>query len=159
MTETEGDFQWAAEQVVRRRGHLGMTQEDVRAAGGPATATVRQIESGRPQAYQSTIKRKLENALKWPHGYYDDLLARREHPDPDSLAANELGNAHEQPHDHSRDRATPEEIVITLQRAAQRDRELGRNGTLFWATWDVVADVNHPRQETPPAPARDDRSA
>lgn len=136
-----------------------MTQEDVRAAGGPATATVRQIESGRPQAYQSAIKRKLERALKWPNGYFDDLLARRERPNLDQRISIESGNAPEWAGDHPPSRATPEEIVITLQRAAQRDREAGRDGQLFWRTWDVLAEVNHPRAEPASAPASDDRSA
>lgn len=73
----EGDFEWLGSQLLLRREHLGMTQEDVRAAGGPGTVTMRQIESGRPQKYQGMVKRKVEHALKLPVGAFDDLLAGR----------------------------------------------------------------------------------
>ena len=52
-----------------------MTQEDVRAAGGPSTATMRLIEGGLQSRYQPVILGRLETALKWERGSVRRILA------------------------------------------------------------------------------------
>ena len=52
-----------------------MTQEDVRAAGGPSTATQRLIEGGHQSRYQPVILGRLETALKWERGSVRRILA------------------------------------------------------------------------------------
>lgn len=61
--------------VLERRTDLGLTQEDVRAAGGPSTATMRLIEGGLKTSYLPAILRRLEDALRWEHGSVRRILA------------------------------------------------------------------------------------
>ena len=62
---TGKDWDRLAEHVRERRTELGMTQEDVRHAGGPSTATMRLIEGSLQKAYQPSILARLERALQW----------------------------------------------------------------------------------------------
>lgn len=72
---TSSDWQRLAALVSERRGDLGLTQEDVRAAGGPSTATQRLIEGGHQSRYQSIILARLETALGWQRGSVRRILA------------------------------------------------------------------------------------
>lgn len=62
---TGKDWDRLAEYVRERRTELGITQEDVRHAGGPSTATMRLIEGALQEAYQPSILARLERALRW----------------------------------------------------------------------------------------------
>ena len=72
---TGKDWQRLADFVSDRRADLGMTQEDVRAAGGPSTATQRLIEGALQSRYQPVILGRLETALKWERGSVRRVLA------------------------------------------------------------------------------------
>ena len=72
---TGKDWRRLADLVSERRADLGMTQEDVRAAGGPSTATMRLIEGGHQSRYQPVILGRLETALKWERGSVRRILA------------------------------------------------------------------------------------
>jgi hypothetical protein len=75
---TDKDWQRLADLVSERRADLGMTQEDVRAAGGPSTATQRLIEGALQSRYQPVILGRLETALKWERGSVRRILAGRD---------------------------------------------------------------------------------
>lgn len=62
------DWHRLADEVRARRTELDLTQEDVRAAGGPSTATMRLIEGGLQTSYMPAILRRLEDALHWKRG-------------------------------------------------------------------------------------------
>lgn len=83
------DWQRLAARAVARRTSLGMTQQDVQAAGGPAVATIRHIEGANKTRYRGTILGRLEIALRWTPGSVEQILAGGE---PGILAA-ELGDA------------------------------------------------------------------
>lgn len=61
------DRQRLAKFVRERRTALGLSQEQVAAAGGPSSATQRKIENGHHGSYPAT-QRRLETALGWEHG-------------------------------------------------------------------------------------------
>ena len=61
------DRQRLAAFVRERRTALGLSQEQVAAAGGPSSATQRKIENGHHGSYPAT-QRRLETALGWEHG-------------------------------------------------------------------------------------------
>jgi len=63
-----------AEFTRERRVELGLTQEDVRAAGGPSTATMRLIEGALQERYQLSTLRDLERALRWGRGSAASIL-------------------------------------------------------------------------------------
>ena len=65
---TGRDWSRLAARVRERRDELGLTQEDVRAAGGPSTATMRLIEGALQEAYQLAIITRLERVLEWERG-------------------------------------------------------------------------------------------
>jgi hypothetical protein len=69
------DWPRLAQHVRERRVELGMTQEDVRAAGGPSTATMTLIEGAKQDKYELYILARLENALRWRKGSIRDILA------------------------------------------------------------------------------------
>lgn len=68
------DWQRLAKYVVDRRNAYGWTQEDVRAAGGPSTATMRLIEGARQDSYKPRVLASLERALLWRPGSVDAIL-------------------------------------------------------------------------------------
>ena len=72
---TGKDWQRLADLVSERRADLGATQEDIRAAGGPSTATQRLIEGALQSRYQPVILGRLETALKWERGSVRRILA------------------------------------------------------------------------------------
>lgn len=69
------DWDRLAEFARERRVELGMTQEDVRAAGGPSTATMRLIEGALQQGYQPATLRDLEKVFRWERGSAARILA------------------------------------------------------------------------------------
>jgi transcriptional regulator with XRE-family HTH domain len=151
------------ELMRRRQVELDLTWQAIADRAGLSRTTLNDIRNGKIENTQPRTIRAVERALQWTSGSIDSILAGGD-PTPldvDTIAngQNIGANASAYIDDHSPSRATLAEIIITLTRAAQRDGELGRGGQLFWATWDVVAEVNHPRQETPTAVARGDRSA
>ena len=68
MATTGDDWRRLARLVRDRRGDLGLTQEEVTAAGGPSNSTVRLIEGARRDGYRPAILRSLERALQWERG-------------------------------------------------------------------------------------------
>ncbi len=52
-----------------------MSQRDVREAGGPSTAKVREVENCRTQVMSPRTRRDLERALGWRAGSIDHVLA------------------------------------------------------------------------------------
>ncbi|MFG1846682.1 hypothetical protein [Micromonospora carbonacea] len=70
-----GDWRRLGEHVVRRREELGLTQSEVHAAGGPSTATMRNIERAVGVSYRGGILRSLERALQWRTGSVEAILA------------------------------------------------------------------------------------
>lgn len=75
-TRKDRDWPRLAALVRDRRTDLGMTQEDVRAAGGPGTATMRLIESGlQEKDHHPAILARLEDALRWRRGSVAAVLA------------------------------------------------------------------------------------
>ena len=80
MTGVSDDLDWRrlGKYVQDRRTQLVMTQPAVQAAGGPAVATIRLIETaGRTTGYRGSLMRKLEVALRWHRGSVDAILRRR----------------------------------------------------------------------------------
>jgi transcriptional regulator with XRE-family HTH domain len=77
------DWAHLASAVRARRDELGLTQEQVAAAGGPSTATMRLIESALAQSYRQRTFRQLEEALGWERGTCRRVLAGGE-PTPAS---------------------------------------------------------------------------
>ena len=69
------DWDRLAEFTRERRTELGMTQEDVRAAGGPSTATMRLIEGALQPGYQPATLRDLEKVFQWERGSVARILA------------------------------------------------------------------------------------
>lgn len=70
----QADWNRLAKRVVERRTLLGLTQEDVRARGGPSTATMRLIEGALQSTYRPSILRRLEAALGWTAGSATAIL-------------------------------------------------------------------------------------
>ena len=60
----ERDWANLARQVRDRREELGLTQQDVAAAGGPSTAIQRQIENKQATSYRPKTFRTHEKALR-----------------------------------------------------------------------------------------------
>lgn len=52
----------------QRRERLGLTQEEVAGAGGPSTATLRNIESALADSYRAKTLYALDEALGWTRG-------------------------------------------------------------------------------------------
>lgn len=71
---TRKDWTRLAEAARDRRNELGLTQEDVTAAGGPSTSTMRLIEGALQDGYTPVILRRLETALRWAPGSARALL-------------------------------------------------------------------------------------
>jgi hypothetical protein len=95
MDRNTEDWQRLAEHVVSRRVSLGLTQQDVRAAGGPSTATMRLIEGALQTTYKDMVIGRLEKALNWGPGSVRSILAGGDptplhatvRPDPIAAAA------------------------------------------------------------------------
>jgi hypothetical protein len=68
VTTRKEDWPRLAAFVRDRRTDLGLTQEDVHAAGGPAPATMRLIEGALQLSYRPEILKRLEDALRWQRG-------------------------------------------------------------------------------------------
>lgn len=90
MARLTGDLQHLARYVADRRGELGLTQQQVQAAGGPSVATQSLIEAGTRQSIQTILAGRLEKALRWETGSVRAILAggeptplprRSRHPD------------------------------------------------------------------------------
>jgi hypothetical protein len=76
MATTGNDWQRLAGFVrARREEDLGLTQEEIAAAGGPSTATQRLIEGARHDSYRPASLRSLERALQWEPGSVRAILA------------------------------------------------------------------------------------
>lgn len=68
------DWQRLADDVRLRRGDLGLTQEEVAAAGGLSTATLRLIEGAKQPGYRPRVLRDLERGLQWERGSVRSIL-------------------------------------------------------------------------------------
>lgn len=63
-----------ANHVTKRRSQLGLTQGQVRVAGGPGPSTMRSIERVLQTSYKPHVLRSLERALQWEPGSVDAIL-------------------------------------------------------------------------------------
>lgn len=77
---TTEDWVALGEAVKAARADLGLTQEEVAAAGGPSSATMRLIEGAMQDGYRPRTFTALERALGWPKGRARRLL--RGEPEP-----------------------------------------------------------------------------
>lgn len=68
------DWRRLGKYVEERRRGLGLTQEDVRARGGPSTATMRLIEGALQDSYRPSILGRLERSLDWSAGSVQAIL-------------------------------------------------------------------------------------
>lgn len=123
---TSRDWQRLGALVSERRGDLGLTQEDVRAAGGPSTATQRLIEGAHQSRYQPVILARLEAALGWQPGSVRRILAGGE-PVPVSAApaAVPLAAAPEPPAEPAADAEVNAQVLSLLFRRKKQDVEAG----------------------------------
>lgn len=64
-----------SEAVMRRRGQLGRTQEELAKAADLSVDTIQAIELGRRSRFKSTTKAALEGALGWEPGSVDAVAA------------------------------------------------------------------------------------
>jgi hypothetical protein len=78
---TSKDWPRLANAVRTRRTELGLTQEDVRAAGGPSTSIMRMIEGSLQSSYRPNILHRLEVVMQWRPGSVRVVLAGG-HPVP-----------------------------------------------------------------------------
>ncbi|WP_067483848.1 hypothetical protein [Actinomadura hibisca] len=69
------DWPRLARFVLERRNELGLKQEEVRQAGGPSTATLRNIEGASQASYKPHILAGLERALQWKTGSVQAILS------------------------------------------------------------------------------------
>lgn len=72
--QMEQDFARLGRYIVQRRTELRMTQEDIRASGGPGTLTLRKLEAGKASNYRPMVIAHLEAALGWANGSADRIL-------------------------------------------------------------------------------------
>lgn len=97
--------------VQKRRFQIGLTQEEVRAAGGPSTATMRLIEGGLQDSYRPGVLADLERALQWEHGSVDLVIAGG---DPIPLRQDEMADA------------TPQQMAAAINGLSDEElKELG----------------------------------
>jgi transcriptional regulator with XRE-family HTH domain len=61
--------------IRERRKALKMTQAAIQEAGGPSTATLRLIESGKHTEFRPSTSDPLERLLRWQRGSIDAVLA------------------------------------------------------------------------------------
>jgi RNA polymerase sigma-70 factor (ECF subfamily) len=90
----QADLDELARAVLARRADLGMSQEDVAAAGGPSVATLRLIEGARQSSYRSLTLGALDRALLWRPGHALRILQRRS--DEADLPARERAGSFEE---------------------------------------------------------------
>ena len=124
---TGSDWQRLAALVSERRGDLRMTQEEVRAAGGPSTATQRLIEGGRQSRYQPRILADLEAALGWQRGSVRRILAGGDPVlAPDALVAAPLSAAPESPREPVAEDADADamESAVAVALTPRRERQI-----------------------------------
>lgn len=76
-----------ASAVEARAAELGMTWQDVRAAGGPGIRTLNDLRHGRWSTLRPATLRKLDIALRWPAGTGQAYLDGREPPPPGAVQA------------------------------------------------------------------------
>lgn len=79
------DWQRLADEVVRRRGYLGLTRREFAEDTGFAAKTLGDIENARRKNYGAATLARLERALRWPSGAVDAIL--RGEPAPTGVAA------------------------------------------------------------------------
>jgi Helix-turn-helix len=75
QSEQQQDWPYLAQLIKERRVDLGLTQAQVHSAGGPAPATLYQLESGCRTSFSPQILRRLERALGWRAGSVRRVLA------------------------------------------------------------------------------------
>lgn len=75
MEPTTEDWQRLGKIARQRRISLGFTQQDLRAEGGPSTATLRLLEGGLQSEYTDMVLGKLETSLRWEPGSVAAILA------------------------------------------------------------------------------------
>ena len=124
----EQDWQRLAKCVRDRRGDLGLTQEEVSAAGGPSTPSLRVIERGQQSRYKPASLRRLENALQWQRGSVRAILDGGE---PVPVAGSAAPAPAAPPHQPAAG-AAPASPLLSLVAAALED-ELARNEADAWA--------------------------
>jgi len=135
------DWQRLAERVRERRLDLDVTQEDVRSAGGPSTATQRLIEGGLQYRYQPVVLRRLEHALRWQRGSVRAVLAGGEPVPVTGPPAQATAGPPQPPAVAAPDVSSP---LVTLV-ADALEGEMARNEA------DVWVEITRQPSGTPPA--------
>lgn len=62
------DYSALSRAVLARREQLGLTQDEVYAAGGPSNTKISQIEQGKAEVVSASTLRKLDVGLRWAAG-------------------------------------------------------------------------------------------
>lgn len=159
--------------IRERRKALKMTQAAIQEAGGPSTATIRLIESGKHTEFRPSTSDPLERLLRWEPGSIDAILDGGE----PSLLKRPLPPLSEVPLFRGADslrwhleitskpesERTPEERAWLAAANAERDRlgELTRNpppmpasGIERYSDDELLSEVRkRMRVAAPPAPA------
>lgn len=81
-TARHSEQAWAflAEIVRARREHIGLSQEDIKDAGGPGKSTVSKIERAAQHGYPQRTYRQIEQALGWSWGAASEVLRAADEP-------------------------------------------------------------------------------
>jgi transcriptional regulator with XRE-family HTH domain len=74
-TDQGSRFERLAAFVRARREELGMTQNELQMAGGPSSAVLRYIESGKETKPSTRTIKALERALDWEQGSVQAILS------------------------------------------------------------------------------------
>ena len=147
MSETS--WQRLARLIKARAEHLGITQSEIEARGGPSTAWVRKLRalSGPPSGRQGKMLRKVSTELGWPESTAWSLVAEdRTDWSEDMLASED--------HDLIYGRAPvtvaePESVSLV-----RRLTDLFRTDDMAGVTEDEWADLLAAIEEKMPQPAR-----
>lgn len=126
--------------VKDRRRALSLTQDEIKPAGGPSAATVRNIENATQDSYKPWVLSSLERALGWEAGSIASILTGGEPTPYEDAADRQLAeNAYQDP--------LVAEIAARLERLEEADRRHRRENAELRR---MLAEITG---ETPPTPA------
>lgn len=135
------DWRKLAAEVTKRRTQLGMTQQDVQASGGPATATLRNIEGGHQTSYRGVILSRLEKALEWEPGSVDAILAGGEATPSQANSAHTPAPPSNRPREGRQSKTLGDLLV---ERGLRQPGELVISDQLEIATDRVITELMEP---------------
>lgn len=150
MSETS--WQRLARLIKARAEHLGITQSEIEARGGPSTAWVRKLRalSGPPSGRQGKMLRKVSTELGWPESTAWSLVAQdRTDWSEDMLAAED--------HDLIYGRAPVTAVEPEPVSLVRRLTDLFRADDMAGVTEEEWADLLAAIEEKMPQPARTKR--